>query len=75
MDETDKDMRLHFEGVTAKNVKTVIEHSKETRELVIELAEKIQRVENNFLAIQENLNQFRIQLAGVQTKLYSGGSS
>ena len=64
-----------FEDTTTKNVKTGIDFTQETRRLFRELEEKVRKLENTIQVQQELLNQFRIQLAGVQTKLFSGGTN
>ena len=74
MDETDKEMRLGFESVTRNNVQACIAHNNETRIMVRAVEARMDKMENNLLALQENIKQFRVQLAGVQTQLYKGGT-
>lgn len=75
MDEGEKGLRKAFEQVTTGNVKTAVEYSKETRRLMRILAEEVKRMETelNFQRVQ--MEQFKIQLAGVQTKLFGGGTA
>ena len=66
--------RQAFEEVTTKNVKTGIDYSTETRRLFRELEVKIEHLEKVVRSQGEIIEQFKIQLAGVQTKLFSGGT-
>ena len=75
MEAGEKEIKKAFEEVTTRNVLTGIEYTKETRKLFRNLEEKVDRLQNQVVAQGELLNQFRIQLAAVQTKLFSGGSS
>lgn len=74
MEAGEKEIKQAFEEVTTRNVQTCIEYSKETRALFRQLEEKVDRLQNQVIAQGELLTQFRIQLASVQTKLFSGGS-
>jgi predicted RNase H-like nuclease (RuvC/YqgF family) len=70
----EKEMKKAFEEVTTRNVKTVIEYSKKTREIVREMELEIKRLGAELSAQKAIIEQFKIQLAGVQTKLFSSGT-
>ena len=74
MDETDKDFRKAFEDVTNKNIETVIKFTKETRIMFQEMKEELTVAHNKIKMQNETIEQFRIQLAGLQTKVFSGGT-
>ena len=70
----EREMKKAFEEVTTRNVKTMIAYSKDTREIVRSLEEKVALLEEynrNQTIIIEALKK---QLASVQTKLFSGGT-
>ena len=70
----EREMKKAFEEVTTRNVKTMISYSKDTREIVRSLEEKVALLEEynrNQTIIIEALKK---QLASVQTKLFSGGT-
>ena len=66
--------RKAFEEVTTKNVKTGVDYSTDTRKLFRELEKKVEILENIVRSQSAIIEQFKIQLAGVQTKLFSGGT-
>jgi len=70
----EKELKKAFEEVTTRNVMTVIAYSKETRRELREMREKIFSLEAELRAQKAQIEQFKIQLAGVQTKLFSGGT-
>lgn len=63
-----------FEQTTTNNVKATVEFTQQTRKMFRELETKVNALQSQVIAQRELLNQFRIQLAGVQTKLFSGGT-
>jgi hypothetical protein len=75
MESGELEMKQAFEEVTTRNVKTTVEFTQDTRKLFRELEEKVFALQNKVVAQEALLNQFRVQLAGVQTKLFSGGTS
>lgn len=74
MDETEKDLRKAFENVTTGNVNAVIEYCKTTRAMTWELMETVERQNNVIVAQNATINEFKKQLAGIQTKLFAGGT-
>jgi len=75
VDAGDKELRKAFEETTKRNINAMLEHGNETRKLVKELEEKIQFLQNALQSREEDVKQLRIQLASIQTKLFSGGTA
>jgi predicted RNase H-like nuclease (RuvC/YqgF family) len=75
VDAGEKELRKAFEETTKRNISAMIEHGNETRKLVRELEEKIQFLQNALQSREEDIKQLRIQLASIQTKLFSGGTA
>lgn len=74
MDETDKEFRRIFEQTTTRNVRAAVAFSNDTRKLIHDLEARVERLEQQNRLLVEQLEQFRIMLAGVQAKLFSGGT-
>lgn len=74
MDETDKEYRKIFEETTTRNVRAAIKFSNDTRALTHALEERVAKAENQTRLLTEQLEQFRVMLASVQSKLFSGGT-
>lgn len=74
MSAGDKEVLKALEEVTRRNVNTMIDYSKETRALLRGLQSKIELLENVVREQDKQLLAFRKMLAGVQSKVYQGGS-
>jgi predicted RNase H-like nuclease (RuvC/YqgF family) len=74
MEAGEKEMRKAFEEVTTRNVKAAIAHLNETRKMVQELTKKVDHLEKTIIEKDGVINSLRVQIAGIQQKLYSGGS-
>jgi len=74
MESGEHENRKAFEEVTTKNVKTGVDYSTDTRKLFRELEKKVEILEGIVRNQNTTIEQFRLQLAGVQTKLFSGGT-
>ena len=74
MEAGEKEVKQIFEENITRNVKRTVEFTQETRVLFRELEEQVTSLQNQVIAQKALLEQFRIQLAGVQTKLFSGGT-
>ena len=74
MEAGELEVKKALEEVQVRNIKSVVEFTQKSRDLVLAQNEKINALNAQLYAQQELLNQFRIQLAGLQTKVYSGGS-
>ena len=74
MEAGEYENRKAFEEVTTRNVRTVIDYSKATRDLVRESDKKVDHVEKLLQEQNKTIAQLRQQLAVVQGKLYNGGT-
>ena len=74
MEAGEKEMRLAFEEVVNRNVNSVIEYTKKTREMVRKLEKRIEKLESVIQNKDEEILQLRNQLAAVQTIVFSGGT-
>jgi uncharacterized protein HemX len=74
MDAGEKELRKAFEDVTTNNVKAVVDFSQGTRKLIRELEQRMNRLEEERKQDKALLESLRMQLANVQTKVYSGGT-
>ena len=75
MEAGELEVKKALEDVQVRNIKAVIEYTKASRELILEQGRQIDALRSQVQAQASLLNQFRVQLAGVQTKLFSGGTS
>ena len=74
MDETEKEFRRIFEQTTTRNVRAAIDFGNDTRQLVHRTEERLEKLEAHNRILSEQIEQFRVMLAGVQSKLFSGGT-
>ena len=74
MEPGELELRKIFEEVTTKNVQTTINFTQDTRKMVRELQEMVGKLERRIANQDETLQQLRVQLASIQTKVYSGGT-
>lgn len=62
-----------LEEVQLRNMSAVADFSQISREMVLEQNKKIESLSSQVLAQSALLNEFRIQLAYLQAKLYQNG--
>lgn len=74
MEAGELELKKAFEEVTTKNVKVMLEYGKKTREIVRECEIKINKLEEMLRINNETIQQLKLQLSSVQTKVYSGGT-
>ena len=74
MEAGEVELRKAFEEVTIKNVQTVINYSKDTRDIVRTLETNIKHLQNNLLSANTEISQLKTQLSIVQAKLFAGGT-
>jgi hypothetical protein len=74
MDAGEKELRKAFEDVTTNNVKAVLDFSQGTRNLIRELEQRMNRLEEERKQDKSLIESLRMQLANVQTKIFSGGT-
>ena len=75
MESGEYENRKAFEEVTTKNVKIAVAFAQETRNLIREHEEKMIKFESIIRQQKLELSQLRNLLAGVQAKLFSGGTT
>ena len=63
-----------MEDVSVRNAKATVAFAEETRKITRETQENFKALQAQVVAQGELLNQFRIQLASLQTKVFSGGT-
>lgn len=73
LNETEIDYRKAFEEVTTKNVDTMIEYCRETRDLNYKLEKKVDALQNTIMGYDSVMKDLRLQLVTIQAKLYAGG--
>ncbi len=75
MEAGEKEIRMAFEDVTTRNVQAAVNFSNETRNIVRELEQKILHLEELAQAKDKEIAAMRQQIAIIQGKLYSGGTT
>lgn len=74
MEAGELEIKKALEEVQVRNITTIIDFTQKSREMVLEQNIKIESLNSQIQAQQLLLNEFRIQLAHLQTKVFSGGS-
>ena len=62
------------EEVTRRNVEMILQYTNETRKMLLEMRNLHDALQNKMIVQQKEITQLRIQLAGVNQKLYAGGT-
>jgi uncharacterized coiled-coil protein SlyX len=75
MEAGELELRKAFEEVTTRNVNAAVAHGNETRKLTRELEKKVEKLEGVVREQNATIDSLKLQLSGVQTKLFSGGTS
>lgn len=75
MEPGEYEMRKVFEEVTTKNVKTVIDYTTQTRDLIRETQEELKQLKNMLVTRDAEMAQLKQQVSMVQAKLYINGSA
>jgi len=70
----EKEVKKALEEVQVRNITTIVSFVEASRKMVLEQQEKIDSLNSQVAAQSALLEQFRIQLAAIQTKFFSGGS-
>lgn len=74
MEAGELEIKKALEEVQVRNIQTIVSFVEESRKLILAQQMKIDSMNAQMIAQMELLNQFRIQLAHLQTKVFSGGS-
>jgi len=68
------ELKKAFEETTTRNVKMILDHSNETRRLVLILEQKILTIEQSIQIQNEKLEFIKKLLADLQGIIYKGGT-
>lgn len=74
MEAGEKEVKKALEEVQVRNINTIIAFVEASRQMILAQQIKIDSLNAQSAAQAELLNQFRIQLAYLQEKVYKGGS-
>jgi len=74
MEQGELEGRKIFEETTTNNVKTGIDFANDTRRLFLELEDKVTHLSNMVRQQEETINDLRLSLVVIQTKLFAGGT-
>ena len=75
MEAGEKEVKKALEEVQVRNITTIVAFVEASRQLILAQQVKIDSLNTQLVAQAELLNQFRVQLAHLQTKVFSGGSA
>jgi hypothetical protein len=75
MEAGEKEVKKALEEVQVRNITTIIAFVEASRQMTLAQQIKIDSLNAQVVAQSELLNQFRVQLAHLQTKVFSGGST
>jgi len=74
MEAGEKEVKKALEEVQVRNITTIVAFVEASRQMTLAQQIKIDSLNAQLVAQSELLNQFRVQLAHLQTKVFSGGS-
>ena len=75
MEAGEKEVKKALEEVQVRNITTIVSFVEASRQMTLAQQVKIDSLNTQLIAQAELLNQFRIQLAYLQEKVFSGGST
>lgn len=70
----EREVKKALEEVQVRNITTIIKFVEDSRQLILAQQAKIDSLNSQVQAQSALLGEFRIQLAHLQTKVFSGGS-
>ena len=68
------EVKKALEEVQVRNINAIVDFVQKSREMILEQNKKIDSLNAQVQAQASLLNEFRVQLAYLQTKVFSGGS-
>ena len=74
MEAGELEMRKVFEETTVRNVNAILDHGNETRRMMRELQEKVERQDATIREQHKTIEAFKLQLANLQMEVYKGGT-
>ena len=75
MEAGEKEIKKALEEVQTRNITTIIAFVEDSRQMILAQQTKIDSLNSQLVAQANLLSEFRIQLAHLQTKVFSGGST
>ena len=75
MEAGEKEIKKALEEVQVRNITTIVKFVEDSRQMILAQQVKIDSLNAQSIAQAELLNQFRVQLAHLQGKVFSGGST
>lgn len=74
MEAGEREVSEAREIVNRRNVQAAVSHGNETRHMMREMEVKVTTLQNTVMSFQGQIDAMRMQLASIQTKLFSGGT-
>lgn len=74
MEAGEKEVKKALEEVQVRNINTIVKFVEDSRQMILAQQIKIDSLNAQIIAQANLLNEFRVQLAHLQTKVFSGGS-
>ena len=74
MEAGEREIKKALEEVQIRNIEAIANYTETSRQMVLAQQLKIDSLNSQIMAQEALLGQFRIQLAHLQTKVFSGGS-
>lgn len=74
MEAGEREVKKALEEVQVRNITAVVDFTQKSRTMILDQDKKIDSLNSQVQAQAALLNEFRTQLAHVQTKVFSGGS-
>lgn len=74
MEAGEKEIKKALEEVQVRNITTIVSFVEASRQMTLAQQIKIDSLNAQLIAQAELLSQFRVQLAHLQAKVFSGGS-
>ena len=74
MEVGELEVKKALEEVQVRNIIGIADFTQKSREMILEQNKKIASLNSQVQAQAALLNEFRVQLAHLQTKVFSGGS-
>lgn len=75
MEAGEREVKKALEEVQVRNITTIVAFVEESRQMILAQQIKIDSLNSQIVAQANLLNEFRVQLAHLQTKVFSGGSA
>lgn len=74
MEPGEKELREIFEKTTINNIKAIVAYNEQTQKLIEGLENKVKDLDGVIRQYDVTIDNFRKQLAVLQTKVFQGGS-